>query len=155
MADSKKNRPKPSVRALDAKWDEDVIRPSWTGIPNVLIEKQHALGPSPTDLCILLHLVKHWWVADESPFPSKGRIAQAIGRDPRTVQPRISEIEKLGYLQREERREGGSKTNYYHLYGLISALKPYAQEAIEEIERHKREKSTRLRRDKPLLRAVD
>lgn len=155
MAKSKKSQGKPSVRALVAKWGEPVIGPGWTGIPNVLIEKQRALRLSPTDLCILLHLIRHWWVADEAPFPSKGRIAQAIGRNPRTVQLRVSRMEELGYLRREERRVGGSKTNYYHLDGLVSALKPYAEEAMEQIERHKREKSSRLRRDTPFLRAVD
>lgn len=155
MAKSKQEQNKPSVRALVAKWGEPVVGPGWTGIPNILIEKQRALRLSPTDLCILLHLMKHWWVANEAPYPSKRRIAQAIGRDPRTVQLRISKMEELGYLRREERREGGSKTNYYYLDGLVGALKPYAEEAMQEIERHKREKSSRLRRDKPFLRAVD
>ena len=143
-----------SVRALQAKWTEAILEPGWTGMPNILLEKQAALDLEPLDICILLHLVKHWWVAGEAPYPSKGRIALAIGRDPRTVQKRIAEMERRGYLRREERREGGGQTNLYHLDGLIEKLKPFAQEAIEERERHKRDKSARLRRSEPLLRAV-
>jgi hypothetical protein len=53
--------------------------------------------------------------------------------DPRTVQRRIAKMEAHGFLRREERRVSkvGSKTNLYHLEGLITLAKPYAKEMIE------------------------
>ena len=143
------------ARVLEKKWGKSLIATGWTAIPNIILEKQHALGLKPTDVCILLHLVKHWWTPGEAPFPSKKRIAQAIGVDPRTVQRRIEEMEKQGIIKREERRTPmGSRTNLYHLEGLIAKLKPFAAEAIKEREKRDAAEKARLRRKKPLLELV-
>lgn len=131
------------------------MKPGWTVLPNVIIEKQAALGLTTTDVCILLHLAKFWWEAGRAPFPAKKTIALAIGVTPRTVQRRIEAMEKLGLIRREERRtDHGSNTNLYHLDGLIAKAKPFAKEAIQEKERRQNEKDARLRRKSPLLHVV-
>ena len=94
----------------------------WTAIPSILLEKQHALSLTPTDLVIIFQLAKYWWYAEEPPFPSKESIAVAIGIKPRQVQRRIAEMERLGYLKRTK-RPGPYGTNTYQFDGLVEKLK--------------------------------
>lgn len=139
------------LKVNEKKWSRTLMKTGWTVLPNIIIEKQAALGLTTTDVCILLHLAKHWWKAGESPWPAKKTIAQAIGKDPRTVQRRIEAMEKLGLIRREERRTAqGSKTNLYHLDGLIAKAKPFANEALREKERRRAAEEARLRRKTPL-----
>lgn len=157
MTTKSKGRTTPSepARILEKKWGKNLIASGWTAIPNIVLEKQHAIGLKPTDVCILLHLVRHWWVAGEAPYPSKKRIAQAIGVDPRTVQRRIEVMESQGFIKREERRTPmGSRTNRYHLDGLIEKLKPFAMEAMKERKTRETAEKARLRRKTPLLEVV-
>jgi hypothetical protein len=59
------------LRESEKKWGKEVLAPGWTLIPNILLIKQHALGLDPVDINILLQILKHWWRADEAPFPSQ------------------------------------------------------------------------------------
>jgi hypothetical protein len=54
----------------------------WTVIPNVLIERQRALGLDSLDLNILLVLASMWWDAENPPWPSKkfGSSGFRVGR---------------------------------------------------------------------------
>jgi DNA-binding MarR family transcriptional regulator len=79
--------------------------------------------------------------------------------DPRTIQRRIARMEGAGFIRREERRETstGSKTNIYHLEGLIEAALPFAEEKIAEIAEKveiARIKATRKGAPKPKLKLV-
>ena len=151
MAKSKKPA---TTKALRDKWGNDLLETGWTGLPNVLIEKQHALGLDVIDLGIILHLVKHWWSATEPPFPSKGRMAQAMGISKRTVQRHVAEMEAKGYVTREQQRRGGGRANRYHLDGLIEKLKPFAEEANQEKQERIRNRAARLRRTQPLMKVI-
>ena len=89
--------------------------------------------------------------------PIQGHDRQAIGIEPRSVQRRIAALEKAGFIRREERRisRSGSRTNIYHLDGLIEAAKPYALEKVQEREAKAAERAARARRKgKPNLRVV-
>lgn len=143
-----------TTKALRDKWGKDLLETGWTGLPNVLIEKQHALGLNVVDLGIILHLVKHWWSAGEPPFPSKRRIAQAMGISERTVQRHVAEMEAKGYVTREQQRLGGGRPNRYHLNGLIEKLMPFAEEANQEKQERIRKRAARLRRTQPLLQVI-
>src|SRR5262245_14645826 len=112
----------------EAKWTAALMRAGWTVIPNIIFERQQALGLGPIDINILLHIVSYWWEPHNKPHPSKTAIASAIGVDPRTVQRHIAALERGGLIRREQRRTSrtGSKTNIYHLDGLIAAATPYA-----------------------------
>ncbi|MEI9412731.1 helix-turn-helix domain-containing protein [Mesorhizobium salmacidum] len=129
----------------------------WTVIPNVILERQKAFGLDAVDINILLHLASYWWHPDNKPHPSKQTIAVAMGIDPRTVQRRIAAMEKDGLLQREERRvsQVGSKSNIYHLDGLIKAAKPFAKEMVQ-IKKAKIavKDAMRARKGKPQLHLV-
>ena len=145
------------LRVNEKKWTPGLWKAGWTALPDVVFERQQALGLDPLDINILLHIASYWWRRDSKPFPSKVTIAKAIGVDPRTVQRRIADMEKDGLVRREERRVvgHGSKTNIYHLDGLIAAAKPYAQEKIEKRARENAERAARAaRKGKPKLRVV-
>jgi predicted transcriptional regulator len=128
--------PTKAMRTNEAKWSRELMQTGWTAIPNVIIERQRALGFDPLDVNILLHLFSYWWTPEGKPHPSKKTIAEAINVDPRTVQRHIARLEKAGMIRREQRREAGkgSKTNIYHFEGLIAAAKPYAREKALELE---------------------
>lgn len=130
------------------KWGKHAIAAGYTVIPNILLEKIHALSLDPVDVCILLILAKHWWNADESPFPSKETIATAIGKTPRHVQRRITYLEELQFVEREKRRSAYG-TNTYHLAGLVKVLNEHAQDSLRDREQRKKEKKISLGRKLP------
>ena len=115
------------------------------------------LGLDAIDINIILHIASYWWTQETKPHPSKKTIATAMGIEPRTVQRRIARLEADNLIRREQRRSVGnvSKTNIYHLDGLIAAAKPYALEKIQEREAKAVEKAARAaRKGKPKLTVV-
>lgn len=145
------------LRVNEKKWSPPLIKAGWTAMPNVIFERQQALGLDSLDINILLHIISYWWSESSKPHPSKVTIAKAIGVEPRTVQRRIAQLEAAKLIRREERRisQTGSKTNIYHLDGLIEAAKPYALEKLQEMAAKSAERAARAqRKGKPKLKLV-
>lgn len=145
------------LRENERKWSKVLMEAGWTAFPTVIIERQKALGLDPTDVNIILHLASYWWTSDNKPHPSKKTIAEALDVTSRTVQRRIAAMEKAGFIRREERRipGKGSRTNLYHLDGLINEAMPYAREKLEERARRKQEDKARPgRKGRPQLKVV-
>lgn len=145
------------LRVNEKKWTPALMKAGWTVLPNIIFERQQVLGLDPLDVNILLHIASYWWSEGSKPHPSKVTIAKAIGVAPRSVQRRIAAMEKDRLIRREERRisRTGSKTNIYHLDGLIAAAKPYALEKIEEQKAKAAERAARAqRKGKPKLTLV-
>lgn len=140
----------------EKKWTKLAMDAGWTAFPSVILERQKALGLDAIDVNIIMHLAMYWWTEDNKPHPSKGTIAIAMGIDPRTVQRRIAKMEAHGLIRREQRRiaKTGSKTNLYHLDGLIAAIQPFAQEKVEEIAKKTKERDDRAKRKRPKLQLV-
>jgi len=140
----------------EKKWTKPLMDAGWTALPSVIIENQKQLGLNPLDLNIIVYLASKWWTAEGKPYPSKGTMAKAMDVHPRTIQKHIAALEGAGYIRREERRtELGSKTNVYHLDGLIKAAKPFAQEKVAEIkDKAEMAKRKQNRRGAPKLRVV-
>src|SRR3954451_13781252 len=124
------------LRVNEAKWSKPLMKAGWNAFPNIIIEKQAALGLDSIDINIILHLSCYWWTADNLPRPGVETIAKALGVTARTVQKRVKTLTELGLLTRTERRHTrkGSDTNLYGFEGLIEAAKPYAIEKIKKIE---------------------
>lgn len=101
------------LRRNEQKWSRELLAAGWSLIPNVLLERQRVLQLDSTDLNILLHLVKHWWFADNLPHPSKQSIAECMGVDPSTVRRRIAKLEKRKLVKRIPRnsRQFGRRVN--------------------------------------------
>ncbi|NSZ66792.1 MULTISPECIES: helix-turn-helix domain-containing protein [Rhizobium/Agrobacterium group] len=146
----------PDVQALkqnEKKWSPTLMKAGWSAFPNIIIEKQRALGLDAMDMNILLHLVQYWWLEENVPHPSVATIAEAIGVTPRAIQKRITGLQAAGLITREERRHGkfGSQTNLYRFDGLIKACLPFAQEKLEAAKKKSEENKDRVKRKKPKL----
>lgn len=144
------------LRTNEKKWTKPLMDAGWTALPSVIVENQRQLGLEPLDLNIVVYLASKWWTAEGKPYPSKNTMAAAMNVHPRTIQKHIASLEAAGYIRREERRtDAGSRTNIYHLDGLIAAAKPFADEKLEEIkEKSEIKKLRQNRRGAPKLRLV-
>lgn len=139
-------------KSVAAKWSAPLAKSGWTSFPSVIFERQQALGLSPLDINIVLHLAGYWWDPGKNAHPSKATIAKAIGVSARTVQKRIAMMEGAGFIRRIYRITGvgDNDTNEYDLSGLINAATPFAEEKIAERERRQKGQAERLTRKKPL-----
>lgn len=156
MATKKQTGSNADLRTNEKKWSKLLMDAGWTALPSVIIENQRQLGLTPLDLNIVLYLASKWWTAEGKPFPSKSTMARAMDVHPRTIQKHVAALEAAGYIRREERRtDVGSKTNIYHLDGLIKAAKPFAEEKLAEMkDKAELAKRRQNRRGAPKLRLV-
>lgn len=145
--------PPQSEKEIEKKWSKPLVDAGWTAIPNVLFERQAAIGLQPLDINIILHLAGYWWKAGNRPYPSKETLAVSIGVSPRTIQRRIAALEGVGFITRIERRsaQGRSLSNEYSLSGLIKAAKPFAEERVVEKKTRQAAALERAKRKKPEL----
>jgi DNA-binding transcriptional regulator YhcF (GntR family) len=141
-----------NVRTNEEKWTSTLMKAGWTVIPQVLLDRQKALGIDAIDLNIILHIIKHWWNKNTPPFPSKRSIAECMQIDESTVRRRIARMEKDGLIKRRARFDSvnGQRTNEYLLDGLIKEATPYAREMKEEKDRRKKETIDSRRRKRAL-----
>jgi DNA-binding transcriptional ArsR family regulator len=125
----------------------------WLALPNVIIENQRALGLDAIDVNILLHLVRHWWQADNLPHPSKRTIAECMSIDQSTVRRHLSKMEAMGLVKRIARHDKtlGQKTNAYEFSGLIEQCKPFAKEVLKLREARREDASKRRIRGRPRI----
>ena len=144
------------VREIEKRWTKQLTDAGWTAIPNVIFERQRALGLDALDMVIILHLSGYWWKAGNDPWPSKQRLAEAIGVEPRTIQRRIAALENAGFIKRVYRTsgKGGNLSNQYSLAGLIKLAGPYADEHVADRQKRRIEASKRTLRKKPTLTLV-
>ena len=156
MAAKKQTDSSGDLRTNEKKWTKPLMDAGWTALPSVIIENQRQLGLEPLDLNIVVYLASKWWTAEGQPFPSKTTMAKAMNVHPRTIQKHIAALEGAGYIRREERRtETGSRTNIYHLDGLIEAAAPFAEEKLAEMkDKFELAKRRENRRGAPKLRLV-
>jgi DNA-binding MarR family transcriptional regulator len=156
MAAKKQTDSSGDLRTNEKKWTKPLMDAGWTALPSVIIENQRQLGLEPLDLNIVVYLASKWWTAEGKPFPSKTTMAKAMNVHPRTIQKHIAALEGAGYIRREERRtETGSRTNIYHLDGLIEAAAPFAEEKLAEMkDKFELAKRRENRRGAPKLRLV-
>ena len=99
----------------ELKWGRALMDAGYTVIPNVIVQRQKALGLDPIDLNIVLQLAAYWWHPGEHPFPSKRTLADAMQVHPSTIRRRIARMEKDGLIEREKRyhRDYGQQPNRY------------------------------------------
>jgi len=134
------DRPKKEgQQASSKKWGKAVLGLGFCVIPSLLLRGQARLGISPVQLVILLHIIDHWWYAEQLPFPSKASIASRCNLSPRQVQRYLTELEDRGYIKRVDRfvDHKGQQSNYYDLTGLVAQLKKLEPEfsSVEELRK--------------------
>lgn len=120
-------------KVLEAKWGKTAIEAGFTALPDVVFRNQKALKLKPLDVLVLLHLASYWWKPNENPWPSKGKLADSLDVDPRTVQRSIQKMERLGYVRRIARKAkaGDNLSNEYDLRGLKTAVQKHAETELD------------------------
>src|SRR5262245_49702233 len=91
------------VKHNEEKWTPTLMRAGYMVLPTILVEKQQAFGLDSVDINILLHLIRHWWYAENLPHPSKKAIAECMGISKSTVQRRIAAMEQDKLIKRVKR----------------------------------------------------
>lgn len=112
-------------RSLKAKWGATVAEEGWTPIPLRLIEGQQKLGIKPAEMTVLLHLLKHWFSADNAyVFPKQSRISSASGMSLRTVQRAIDSLEDKRLIEKKKMQSENSiyQHNHYSLAPLVKKV---------------------------------
>ena len=145
------------LRTNEQKWTPILMDPGWLALPNVVVENQRALGLDPVDMNILLHLIRHWWQAENLPHPSKRTIAECMSIDQSTVRRHLATMEAAGLIKRISRSDKtlGQKSNAYDFTGLIEKCQPYAKEVMKQREA-KREQASKSRiRGRPRIVSAD
>ena len=129
-------------RRAEAKYGKPVMSHGYTVLPNLLLQAQAKLQISPTAFNVLLHLVMHWWDADEAPHPSIALVARRMNKSPRSLFRYFDELEGAELIQREHRFRGKKQqtSSAYVLSGLVAKLK----EVQPEIAKAKKYKGKRL-----------
>jgi len=115
-----------SSTVLNAKWGRDVMALGYTVVPDVLLTHMAVLGLTPAELVMILQLLRYWWSPEQMPFPSKRKLAEAIGCSEKNVQKVIARLEYQGYIRRIQRRHPGdrSESNVYDMRPLLEMLEP-------------------------------
>jgi DNA-binding transcriptional regulator YhcF (GntR family) len=144
------------LRRNEQKWSRTVMAAGWTVLPSVILERQKALDLDAVDVCILMHLARHWWYEDNLPHPSRKTIAECMSIHVSTVQRRIAAMERDGLIRRIGRYDPvhGQQPNAYEFTGLIKAVTPLAEEALRERQDRKEKADARRTRKRPQLRVA-
>ena len=159
MATQSKKSNTSKLKANERKWGKPLLDTGWTLFPNIILEKQSALGLKAIEVNILMHLLTYWWDVDNTPHPSKQRMATALGVSTKTIQRNIASLEAAGFIKREPQFNsagGGQSSNRYNFDGLIMHATEFAEEKLGLREKQKKEETDRLaRKSRPKLVAID
>lgn len=121
-----------TLKILDQKWGKETMEANYTVLPSALLRGQARLGINATELAVLVHLIDHWWKADEMPWPSKRTLAERLRVGEKTIQRAIAHLEEEGLMKRNPRfnKTGARTSNEYDLKPLVERLKPIAQDQV-------------------------
>jgi hypothetical protein len=56
-----------ALKENEKKWSKPLMAAGWSAVPNILLEKQEALGLKPLEMNIILHLIQYWWFKTNLP----------------------------------------------------------------------------------------
>ncbi len=123
------------------KWGQQVAQRGFSQVPNYLLLINQFLNKdarlSPTELLVLIQLVGSWWRKDAMPFPSMTTLATRCGVSSRQIQRAVNRLEKLGLVQRVNRRSKGIiSSNAYDLSHLANVLGEVAKAFPNEFPRN-------------------
>ncbi len=104
---------------FNEQWGEAVAASGSTHLPNLLLDHQHALDMSSTELVVLVHVLRYWSDPSQLPRPDLDRIAQAMDLGRASVERSLLALEKLGHL----RAQGDGS---YDLAPLVARLRGLA-----------------------------
>ena len=140
------------INKLSTRWSKELIKGGWTGIPNIILERQNALRLTPIEFNLIIQIAKYWWEKGKAPYPSVQLLADNIGVTPRSIQRNLASLEKKGYIEKKARyrASGGQTSNGYTYEGLIKKCKEMVAEEVDAEKEQRKRKTTR----QPALRVV-
>jgi len=106
------------------KWGDEILKSGWTGIPNLLLKHAKDLKISPTELVILIYLIRFWWRVNDLPFPSISKTSEEIGITRKTASKHFGLLKEKGFIKEVMKPNGQTA---YSLEGLVEALEKYTQ----------------------------
>lgn len=123
--------PRGAESVLAEKWGLEIIGQGYTAVPDVLLARMGELKLTPTEMVLILQLLRFWWAAGQWPFPSKRTLAQAMGMSEKNVQKVMGRLVRGGLVRRIERKKASDRndSNCYDLEPLIARLLPLARQA--------------------------
>jgi predicted transcriptional regulator len=156
MATSTAQDTSKTLRESEKKWGKPAIAAGFLLFPNMLLLKQHALGLDCIDVVIILQILKHWWHADNAPYPSQVQLAKTMNVDLSTIKRHLARLKRDGLLKWSTRtgKHGGQIANVYDLSGLIAQVEAFAIEELAERQKAADERKARSSRKRPVLRVV-
>jgi hypothetical protein len=107
-----------------AKWGDAALA-GYQIVPNVLLRAQKHLEIDCVDVVILLNLSLHWWGPNNLPYPSPVILADRINISKRTIERRLQDLEKKGFIKRLPPRapqEGKPKVRSFEMKGFVEKL---------------------------------
>ena len=147
----KKEKKEGELTSLENKWGKEGLSFGWTGVPNILIERQQALGLTPIEVNILLILMKYWREAGNHPYPSKRTIGEMVGKEESTIRRCMASLERKGLIQRNAHflSLGGQSSNKYVMDGLVSKLEEEAK-GLKKLRESRKTEDASIRRGAPI-----
>lgn len=109
---------------LVEKWGLETISLGYVAVPDILLEEMGAAGISPTEMVMLLQLMRYWWTPGQWPFPSKRTLAKAMDCSEKNAQKVLAKLERRGLVKRIQNRYRGdrSDSNIYDMSGLVGLV---------------------------------
>ena|SRR5258706_7606072 len=155
MATNTAQDSKKTLRESEKNWGRPAIAAGFTLFPSVLLHKQHALGLDCIDVVIVLQILKHWWHAENAPYPSQVQLAKTMNVDLSTIKRHLVRLRDGGLVTWSSRtsKHGGQASNAYDLSGLIKHVNDFAVEELAAREKEADARKARGRRKRPVLHA--
>lgn len=122
-----------TLKVLDQKWGKETMAANYTVLPSALLRGQARLNINATELAVLVHLIDHWWKADEMPWPSKRTLAERLRVGEKTIQRAMAHMEEENLIKRKPRfsKTKARTSNEYDLSPLVQRLKVIANDLVE------------------------
>ena len=90
-----------SEASVEEIWGPEVAAAGWTAVPHLLLDHQHRLDLSSTELVARLHLLRSISGSDGLSRPNVERVAAAMDLGEPSVLRSFEALETMGYVTRQ------------------------------------------------------
>jgi DNA-binding MarR family transcriptional regulator len=85
------------------KWTLEIEQYGFTQVPDLLLTCQEHFDLKDGELLTLIHLLSYWYYKNGIVWPAISTLASNFGKKYSTVQRRLMNLEKKGFIERVER----------------------------------------------------
>lgn len=111
--------PEQEKYAFASKWSSEIAERNFTQVPNLLLACQGHLKLKDGELLTLLHLLTFQFSTNSQIYPTITTLTKFSHKGYSTVQRRLRQLEKKGYVKRRHRL---GTSNYYDLTPCVEKL---------------------------------